>query len=190
MTNKDLTENENVPYHITFVLCKPMPRTAVKIRSASSTHKKVVVGLADRSSIAGYFNPARLAIGQPLDILTAEGERRSIEMRDVRAVYFVRDFTDQFEPERRSFFSRPKLDGLWVRLTFHDQETIEGVIPNDLLSLLDSGVQITPPDTTGATLRIFVPRASLAALTVLGVVGVARRQPAASAPAQPKLFSE
>jgi hypothetical protein len=126
----------------------------------------------------------------PLDLLTAEGEHRLIQMKDVRAVYFVRDFTDSYEPERKAFLSRPKLDGLWVRLTFRDRETLEGVVPNDLLALLDSGVQITPPDLNGAAVRIYVPRFALAELTVLGVVGVARRKPAAPVAAQPKLFSE
>jgi hypothetical protein len=68
---------------------------------------------------------------------------------------------------------------------------LEGVIPNDLLSLLDHGVQITPPDLNSTTDRIFVPRSALAEVTVLGVVGIARRKPAAAAvAAQPRLFTE
>lgn len=162
----------------------------MKTRSASSTHKKVVVALSDRNSVQGYLNPARLQADMPLDLLTAEGEHRLIQMKDVRAIYFVRDFTGSYEPGRKAFFSRPKLDGLWVRLTFRDRETLEGVVPNDLLALLDSGVQIIPPDLNGAAVRIYVPRSALAELTVLGVVGVARRKPAAPAAVQPKLFSE
>jgi hypothetical protein len=106
----------------------------------------------------------------------------------VRAVYFVREFTADYEPGRKIFLSRPKLDGLWVRLKFHDNETIEGIVTNDLLSLLDAGIQITPPDFGSGALRIFIPRTSLAEMTVLGVVGIARRKPAVPAPAQPKLF--
>lgn len=109
---------------------------------------------------------------------------------DVRAIYFVREFNADYEPSRKAFLSRPKLDGLWVRLTFRDKGTIEGVVANDLLSLLDSGVQITPPDLSGTALRIYVPRSALAEMTVLGVVGVARRKPAVPAPSQPKLFSD
>jgi len=61
-----------------------------------------------------------------------------------------------------------------------------------LLSLLDNGVQITPPDLNSATDRIFVPRSALSELTVLGVVGVARRKPAAAVAgaSQPRLFNE
>lgn len=79
------------------------------------------------------------------------------------------------------------MDGLWVRLKFRDGDTMEGVVPNDLLSLLDRGVQITPPDLHGLTLRIFIPRAALTEMIVLGVVGIARRKPA---PPQPGLFTD
>jgi hypothetical protein len=105
----------------------------------------------------------------------------------------VREFSDDFEPERKAFLSRPKLDGLWVRLRFTDNDTLEGVVPNDLLSLLDNGLQITPPDLNSTSDRIFVPRSALSEVTVLGVVGIARRKPAAAAAAaanQPRLFTE
>jgi uncharacterized protein DUF6982 len=162
----------------------------VKARAATSTHKKVVVTFSDRSTLQGYLNPLHLP-DDPLDVLTTNGEHREVPLKDIRAVYFVRDFTDDYEPERKAFFSRPKLDGLWVRLKFRDNETLEGVVSNDLLALLDCGLQITPPDLNGAAVRIFVPRSALSEVTVLGVVGVARRKPVpAVSPAQPKLFSE
>ena len=136
------------------------------------------------------MNPLRLP-DDPLDVLTTNGEHRQVPLKEIRAVYFVRDFTEDYEPERKAFFSRPKLDGLWVRLKFRDNQTLEGVVSNDLLALLDSGIQITPPDLNGAAVRIFVPRSALSEVTVLGVVGVARRKPVAAAlPSQPKLFSE
>jgi hypothetical protein len=136
----------------------------------------------------GYLNPAKLGDAEAVDLLTPEGEHRSIALKDVRSIYFVREFTDSFEPERKAFLSRPKLEGLWVRLKFRDNDCIEGVVPNDLLSLLDRGVQITPPDLHGVTLRIFIPRTALSEMTVLGVVGVARRKPVVAV--QPGLFSE
>jgi len=123
-------------------------------------------------------------------LLTPDGEQRSFAVKDVRSIYFVREFSDDFEPERKAFLSRPKLDGLWVRLKFRDDEIIEGIVPNDLLSLLDRGVQITPPDLHGTTLKIFIPRTALTEMTVLGVVGIARRKPAAAAAPQPGLFND
>jgi hypothetical protein len=160
----------------------------MKGTSSTSTHKKVIVLLLDRTTIRGYLNPGRLGDGEPLDLLTPDGERRSITEEDVRSVYFVREFSDAFESDRKAFLSRPKLEGLWVRLRFRDNDTIEGVVPNDLLSLLDRGVQITPPDLQGTTLKIFIPRSALVELVVLGVVGAARRKKQAIA--QPRLFND
>jgi hypothetical protein len=160
----------------------------VKIRAPASTHKKVVVQFFDRASVRGYLNPSKLGETEDVDLLTPEGEHRNFGLKEIRSIYFVREFAEDFEPQRKAFLSRPKLDGLWVRLRFRDDDTMEGVVPNDLLSLLDHGVQITPPDLHGTTLRIFIPRTALAEMTVLGVVGVARRKPAA--PAQPGLFND
>ena len=148
--------------------------------------------LADKKPLRGYLNPARLGHLDPIDVLTQEGEHLQLPIIKIRSIYFVREFSDEFEPERKAFLSRPKLDGLWVKLRFTDGETLEGVVPNDLLSLLDNGLQITPPDLSSSTDRIFVPRSALSEVTVLGVVGIARRKPAlaAAAASQPRLFTE
>lgn len=147
--------------------------------------------LADKKPVRGYLNPGRLGHADPIDLLTPDGEHEQIPLAKVRSIYFVREFSNDFEPERKAFLSRPKLDGLWVRLRYTDGETIEGVVPNDLLSVLDNGLQITPPDLNSTTDRIFVPRSALAEVTVLGVVGIARRKPAAAVAAvQPRLFNE
>ena len=164
----------------------------MKNRAPASTHKKVVVVLLDKRALRGYLSPTRLGQADPIDVLTPDGEHEQIPLAKIRSVYFVREFSDDFEPERKVFLSRPKLDGLWVRLRFTDGDTLEGVVPNDLLSLLDNGLQITPPDLNSSTDRIFVPRSALSEVTVLGVVGIARRKPAAAAAAanQPRLFTE
>lgn len=162
----------------------------MKSRSATSTHKKVVVLLSDRTRVPGYLNPSHLGTENFVDFLTSDGEHQTLLLKEIRAIYFVRDFAPNFQPGRTSFLSRPKLDGLWVRLRFLDDEILEGVLPNNLLSLLDSGIQITPPDLNGPVVRIFVPRAALAEVTVLGVVGIARRKPAPAGSSQPKLFSD
>ena len=163
----------------------------MKAKAPASTHKKVILVLADRKSLRGYLNPARLGQLDPIDVLTPDGEHLELPLAKIRSIYFVREFSDEFEPERKAFLSRPKLDGLWVKLRYTDGDTLEGVVPNDLLSLLDNGLQITPPDLNSSTDRIFIPRSALSEVTVLGVVGIARRKPpAAAAAAQPRLFNE
>jgi hypothetical protein len=168
----------------------------VKSRSPASTHKKVVVLLLDRRSWKGYLNPITLGRSESIDLLTLDGEHESLPLREVKSVYFVREFKEPFEPERKRFLSRPKVDGLWVRLRFLDEDAMEGIVANNLLDLLDSGVQLMPPDVHGNVLHMFIPRSALAELKVLGVVGVARRRARATRPvdviveAQSKLFSE
>lgn len=163
----------------------------MKTRQPATTHKKVIVELQERKLLKGYLNPAGLPRAERLDLLTPDGEHQEIALDIVRAVYFVRDLAEDIDLERKTFLSRPKLDGLWVRLRFRDGDNLEGVIPNDLLGLHDNGLQITPPDFNSNTDRIFVPRSALTELTVLGVVGIARKKPAAAAAgAQPRLFNE
>ena len=165
----------------------------MKDRAPASTRKKVVVLLLDRGHLKGYLNPAALARAEAFDLLTPDGEHVSVAMASVKSVYFVREFPDVFQPERKVFLSRPKLDGLWVRLRFRDEDVMEGIVGNDLLDLLDNAVQLTPPDLHGNTLRLFIPRSALAEMKVLGVVGAARRTPRAAgavAASQSKLFNE
>jgi hypothetical protein len=165
----------------------------VKDRAPASTRTKVVILLLDRSQLKGYLNPLTLARAEALDLLTPDGEHISVAMASVKSVYFVREFPETFQPERKVFLSRPKLDGLWVRLRFRDEDVMEGIVANDLLDLLDNAVQLTPPDLHGNTLRLFIPRSALAEMKVLGVVGAARRTPraaSAAASSQSKLFNE
>jgi hypothetical protein len=162
----------------------------LKTKTPASTHKKVIIELLEKKLLRGYLNPTQLPRAEGIDLLTPNGEHEEVPLGKVRAIYFVRDLQQEIEMERKSFLSRPKLDGLWVRLRFRDGESLEGVIPNDLLGLQENGLQMTPPDFNSNTDRIFVPRTALTEFTVLGVVGIARRKPAAAAAAQPRLFNE
>ena len=71
----------------------------------------VVVVLADRKSLRGYLNPSRLGANGSVDLLSPDGEHTELPFEKLRSIYFVRDFEDEFEPERKAFLSRPKLDG-------------------------------------------------------------------------------
>jgi hypothetical protein len=164
----------------------------VKTRSSSPTRKKVVVLLLDLTPLKGYVNPADLPGTDTIDLLTADGEHQAVPADEIKAVYFVDDLNQTYLPERKSFLSRPKLEGLWLRLTFRDGDSLEGIVVNELLEILDRGIQFVPPDLHGNCSRVYVPRSALTEVKVLGVVGAAKRlaRPAAAASAQPKLFEE
>jgi hypothetical protein len=161
--------------------------------ASTSTRKRVVVLLMDRTPLKGYLNASSLGRAETIDLLTPEGEHVEVAPDDVKSVYFVREFPDRFDPERKVFLSRPKLDGLWVRLRFRDQDVMEGIVANDLLELLDNGVQLTPPDIHGNNLRLFIPRSAIEEIKVLGVVGASRqtrRETGGVPTSQTKLFNE
>ena len=140
-----------------------------------TTHKKVIVRKIDRDTISGYVSAAFIADGK-IEILNTAGNVVSIDLRDVKGVYFVREFGDSESLVRKTFTSRPRTEGLWVRLRFRDNEIIEGMMPNDLVQDGIDGFSIIPPDTRANTQRIFVPRTALVEMTVLAVIGEKKSQ--------------
>ena len=157
-----------------------------------STHKKVIVRKLDRDAIQGYVAPEFIADGK-LELLNVSGKVVLIELADVKGVYFVREFSEGDSFARKTFTTRPRSEGLWVRLKFKDNDTIEALMPNELTAQQPEGFSVIPPDTRANTQRIFVPRTALESLTVLAVIGggAGRRKKAAAVPAgQEELFQE
>jgi len=141
-----------------------------------STHKKVIVRKMDRDSISGYVAPAQFVQDGKLELLNTSGNVVAIDLREIKGVYFVREFGDSESLTRKTFTSRPRAEGLWVRLRFKDNEILEGLMPADLTQSLPEGYLVNPPDQRANTQRIFVPRTALDSLTVLAVIGATRRQ--------------
>ena len=141
-----------------------------------STHKKVIVRKTDRDSISGFVAPANFVVDGKLELLNTTGNVVAIDLREIKAVYFVRDFADGDEITRKTFTTRPRTEGLWVRLKFKDSDVVEGMMPADLSQNPEDGFLISPPDLRSNTQRVFVPRASLASVTVLAVIGAGRRR--------------
>jgi len=140
-----------------------------------STHKKVVVRKMDRDSVNGFLAPTNFVREGKLELLNTAGNVVAVELRDIKVVYFVREFGETESMPRKTFTTRPRTEGLWVRLRFKDSETMEGLMPNDLSSNLPEGFLINPPDLRSNTQRMFVPRSALESFTVLAVIGATRR---------------
>ncbi len=142
----------------------------------ASTHKKVIVRKVDRDSVNGYIAPANFVVEGKLELLNTTGNVVAIDLRDIKAVYFVREFTDSEVLTRKTFTTRPRTEGLWVRLKFKDSEVVEGILPADLTQNPAEGFLMNPPDLRSNTQRVFVPRTALTSVTVLAVIGAARRR--------------
>ena len=144
---------------------------------SQSTHKKVVVRKHDKELLRGYVNPQTFQRPEGIEVLSIAGQLWVLPYEEVKSVYFVRDFEgDRGHYERKVFTSRPKLDGLWLRMRFTDDEVLDGILPNNLLALTERGFTVVPPDPFANNQRIYVPRTSLAEVTVLGVIGNPAKQ--------------
>ena len=158
--------------------------------SMPSTHKKVIVRKMDRDSVSGYVSPANFVHEGKLELLNTSGTVIAMDLREIKGVYFVREFGDSESLTRKTFTSRPRSEGLWVRLRFKDSEVLEGLMPADLTQSTPEGFLVNPPDQRSNTQRIFVPRTALESLTVLAVIGATRRKRPAQDQRQVPMFGE
>lgn len=156
-----------------------------------STHKKVIVRKMGRDSLSGYVAPANFLVEGKLELLNPSGKVVLIDLAEIKSVDFVRDFSDSGGLARKTFTSRPRTEGLWVRLKFTDNDVLEGMMPNDLNQITPEGFLITPPDTRGNTQRVFIPKSALEEINVLAVIGHAQtRKKRAEETQQVELFGE
>ena len=155
-----------------------------------STTKKVYVRRFDREPVAGYVNPQQYLQPTGIEILRTDGTALVLSYREVKSMAFVKDFPGPATPdERKAFHTRPKMEGLWVRMLFRDNDLMEGILPNNLLQIDPNGFLFVPPDPFSNNQRIFVPREALRDIHVLGVVGgKAARTKKEEAKEQIKLF--
>ncbi|HYK17837.1 MAG TPA: hypothetical protein VEV37_07435 [Bryobacteraceae bacterium] len=160
---------------------------------AGSTTKKVLVTRFDREPLAGFVNPQSYLQPEGLELLSQAGAVNVVPYGEVKLVCFVRDF-QQGEPrkELRLFTTRPKMEGLWVRMHFRDGDAMDGMLANNLLQLDPYGVSVIPPDPGFQNQRVFVPKAALSTVQVLGVVGspLRMRKPKPAAKEQMEMFDK
>lgn len=159
--------------------------------------KPVIVRKLTRDWCAGYaaVNPFALdppdtdpganssaisSISSEMELLLSSGKLLRIPWDQVKWVCYIRELAssegsgnDSVNPERllrRRFSSRPRVAGIWLRLTLTDGEDLEGVAANDRSLIDGSGLLLTPPDTRSNTQRVFVPRTSIREITILAVI--------------------
>jgi hypothetical protein len=160
-------------------------------------HKKVIVRKFNRDWICGYLSVSPPSPGSAVGVLDLAGKLIALPLSEVKWICYVREFnlseTDQ--PERllrKRFHSRPRAEGLWIRVQLRDKDSLEGLAQNDATLLEGDGLFLVPPDPRSNTQRIFIPRQAVTSMEILAVVrtGGARRAAAGAAPLQESLFRE
>jgi hypothetical protein len=159
----------------------------------AGSRKKVVLRMEDQTTHAGYL-PASSVVDRhtgEVQLLDVAGRLVGFAPTAIRYIAYVRDFNldDAIMPERllrKTFLARPRGEGLWVRITFRDGETLEGLAALDKTvledAIADAGIYLVPPDVRSNTQRLFVPRAAMAEMTLLGVVTSPSKLPVEKTP--------
>jgi hypothetical protein len=158
----------------------------------ASQRKPVIVRRFARDWFGGYAPAGIPPEAQDLEILDPGGKILRFTWESVKWVCYVRDLpmagASDPNPERllhKRFTVRPRGAGLWLRMTLTDGEELEGLAANDQSLVHGPGLLLTPPDQRSNTQRIYLPRAAIQMLEVVGLIGASRRRPAAS---QAELF--
>jgi len=165
--------------------CLEAIRVKRSLTLAQSANKKVLVTRFERESVTGFVQSPGGFTADAVEVLTPSGSLLRLSYTEVKAVCYVKDWdNNETWQQHRAFVTRPKTHGLWVRLRFRDGDSVEGLVSNNLLLLEPDGFHLIPPDPTFQLQRIFVPRAALNEVQVLGVIGSPlrrKRTPAAEA---------
>lgn len=156
----------------------------------ASSNKKVVVRQFDGTLVWGYLPPAGFVRGSAVEVFDPSARIILIDLNKIKTIAYVKDFNldDSGDPERmgrRGFLSRPRSEGLWLKLEFRDRDTLEGLAQIDLPFLDGLGddqcLSLALPDPKSNTTRLMVPRGALSAVHVLGWIGPqAKPKPKAS----------
>jgi len=158
----------------------------------ASVRKPVIVRKFSRDWFAGY---AGVGFGdEALEILDPAGKVVRFAWEQVKWVCFVRELPsgDPANPERllhKRFAIRPRVAGIWLRLTLNDGEELEGLASNDKSLIDGAGILLAPPDTRSNTQKIYVPRQAIQTLQVLGLIGVAGHKRPEKTARQAELFA-
>ena len=164
------------------------------------SRKKVILRRLDNSHLPAYLPASGLLTpdaSATLDLIDLAGRIVPLPLDEVKLISYVRDFNldDPTNPERltrTTFLSRPRAEGLWIRITFPAGDQLEGLAPLDTALLdaltIDAGLYLTPPDDRTNTHRVFVPRAAIAAFQVLAVITTPSRTAKPPKDPQPLLF--
>jgi hypothetical protein len=158
------------------------------------SRKKVIVRKFNREWLSGYLPPSDFVVARQIEMLDLAGKLISVPIGEVKWVCFVRDFQsgDAQQPERllhKTFATRPRSQGLWIRARLNDNDLIEGLAQNDLTLIEGQGLLLIPPDTRSNTQRIFLPRQAIAEMDVLAVIKTGLRRGPSEA-VQESLFKQ
>jgi hypothetical protein len=131
---------------------------------------KIVSRFADGRIKKGYskdFSPSRSNFHLMGDLTGGSGEPETVQVADLKAVFFVHDLHgNPNDAERKPFAGSDSSQGQKVQVTFADGELLRGSVPG--YSPKESGFFLFPADPGSNHIRVFVVNASVKEFRYLG----------------------
>jgi hypothetical protein len=136
----------------------------------------LVIQFGDRT-VKGYAERSQWLPVEDLDLkLSPPVFRRlgsdtleQIPIDGVKAIFFVKSFEGKWHDDLRFHDHLPAPECLWVRVTFHDGEVIEGLIGNNHNYVVHAGFYMSPIDPEGNNWLIYVLKNKLKDFQILGL---------------------
>jgi hypothetical protein len=135
--------------------------------------RKVIIRKLNGEILKGYAEESLDPVAgkeNTVAITSLTEEMIRVPKSDIKALFFVRKFSGNKEYAEVKFFeSQPRIDGLWVRVYFYDNEAIEGIVANSINFLNEDGFYLKPPDPNSNNRLMYIVKSALKDFTVLGV---------------------
>ena len=135
--------------------------------------RKVIIRKLNGEILKGYVEESLDPVAgkeNTVAITSLTDELIRVPKSDIKALFFVRKFSGNKEYSEVKFFeSQPRIDGLWVRVYFFDNEAIEGIVANSINFLNEDGFYLKPPDPNSNNRLMYIVKSALKDFTVLGV---------------------
>jgi len=134
-----------------------------------SMHNKLVVKYKDGRILKGVsrdFFPNRDMFHITLGSLTDSGETLDVDVNELKAIFFVRDFGGNKNYKERKDFELMKMLGKKMKVKFLDGEEIWGYI--QAYSPQSKGFFLFPADPNCNNIRIYVLNKSVQSVNIVG----------------------
>jgi hypothetical protein len=103
---------------------------------SGSTNKRVRVLRFEREPVDGFVHPQTFQTPTGVEMLSRDGNIINLPYQEIKVLCFVQDFDEEIpDLNNRTFASRPKSSGLWVRMSFRDGALLDGILPNNLMNM-------------------------------------------------------
>ena len=120
---------------------------------------------------SGMLATVPITLPKQISVEAADtGRKHSLALSSLKALFFVKSFAGNPQYSEIKFFNgEPKIEGLWVHLSFADNEKTEGIVHNSISFLTESGFLMKPPDPNSNNQAVYVLKESLTQFRVVGV---------------------